>query len=76
MRSISLSLGNGLQMLDEMAATVHKEFDFRREARLMHAIAARLQKDGLRIRIPEPVMGLTSAELLVMQRMTGVPHMR
>ena len=66
-----------MQMLDEMRDTVGKEFDFVREARLMKAIAARLAGDtDLRIRIPQPLMDLTTPGLLVMQRMEGTPFSR
>lgn len=58
-------------MLDEMAATVGKEFDFLREALLMRVIGARLAADGLRIRIPRPALSLCSRGLLVMQRLEG-----
>ena len=69
---------NPMQMLDEIASTVGKEFDFLREARLMKAVADRLQPDNLAIRIPQPLMQLTTPDLLVMERMTGAnpqnPH--
>jgi len=60
-----------MQMLDEMASTVGKEFDFQREARLMKVVADRLQPDGLAIRIPRPLMHLTTPNLLVMEQMAG-----
>ncbi len=51
-----------------------KEFDFLREARLMQVIAARAQAAGLRgVTIPQPLLALSSKELLVMQRMPGTP---
>lgn len=59
-------------MLDEMRDTVGKEFDFVREARLMLAIRGRLESTKA-IQIPVPLLGLTTPELLVMQRMSGSP---
>jgi predicted unusual protein kinase regulating ubiquinone biosynthesis (AarF/ABC1/UbiB family) len=61
-----------VQILGEMRETVPKEFDFLREARLMRVIAARLRKSGLQgVVIPEPLLALSSQQLLVMQRMHG-----
>ena len=51
-----------------------KEFDFLREARLMQVIAARAKAAGLQgVTIPQPLLALSSKELLVMQRMPGTP---
>lgn len=55
-----------------MRDTVPKEFDFLREARLMRVIAGRLRHARLPgVIIPEPLMALSSPQLLVMQRMKG-----
>ncbi len=55
-----------------MRETVPKEFDFLREARLMRVIAARLKAAGIEgVIVPEPLMALSSQQLLVMQRMPG-----
>lgn len=62
----------GAQMLEEMAANVPKEFDFLREAHLMRVIGRRLAASGVRgVVIPEPLLTLSSPQLLVMQRMPG-----
>ena len=58
-------------MLDEMRDTVGKEFDFMREARLMHVIRQRLQDCQIDIQIPQPLFSLTTPDLLVMQYMQG-----
>ena len=58
-------------MLNEMAETVGKEFDFRREARLMDTVRSRLQDCSLAVKIPQPVHSMTTTNLLVMQRMQG-----
>ena len=61
-------------MLEEMRDTVPKEFDFLREAKLMQVIAARAKAAGLKgVTIPQPLLALSSKELLVMQRMPGTP---
>lgn len=61
-----------VQILGEMRETVPKEFDFLREAKLMRVIAARVREAGLKgVVIPEPLLALTSPQLLVMQRMPG-----
>ena len=63
-----------LQLLEEMRDTVPKEFDFLREAKLMQVIAARAKAARLRgVIIPQPLLALSSKELLVMQRMPGTP---
>ena len=63
-----------MQLLEEMRDTVPKEFDFLREARLMQVIADRAAAAGLRgVTIPQPLLALSSKELLVMQRMPGTP---
>ena len=63
-----------MQLLEEMRETVPKEFDFLREARLMQVIAARARAAGLKgVTIPQPLLALSSKELLVMQRMPGSP---
>lgn len=55
-----------------MRDTVPKEFDFLREARLMRVIAGRLRHARLPgVIVPEPLMALSSPQLLVMQRMKG-----
>ena len=55
-----------------MRETVPKEFDFLREAQLMRVIAARLKAAGIEgVIVPEPLMALSSQQLLVMQRMPG-----
>ena len=64
-----------MQLLEEMRDTVPKEFDFLREARLMQVIAARAANAGLQgVTIPQPLLALSSKELLVMQRMPGTPQ--
>ena len=64
-----------MQLLEEMRDTVPKEFDFLREARLMQVIAARAKAASLRgVTIPQPLLALSSKELLVMQRMPGQPR--
>lgn len=60
-----------MQLLDEMRDTVGKEFDFVREARLMHVIRVRLQESHQGVCIPEPIFSLTTPDLLVMQQMPG-----
>lgn len=63
------------QILGEMRETVPKEFDFLREAKLMRVIASRVRGAGLKgVVIPEPLLALTSPQLLVMQRMHGQPE--
>ncbi|BDA51611.1 Protein ACTIVITY OF BC1 COMPLEX KINASE 8, chloroplastic [Coccomyxa sp. Obi] len=60
-------------VLGEMRDTVPKEFDFLREARLMRVIAGRLRHARLPgVIVPEPVLALSSPQLLVMQRMQGL----
>lgn len=60
------------QLLGEMRETVPKEFDFLREARLMRLIAARIKSARLPgVVVPEPLLALSSPQLLVMQRMPG-----
>lgn len=55
-----------------MRDTVPKEFDFLREARLMRVIAGRLRSARLPgVIVPEPLLALSSPQLLVMQRMQG-----
>ena len=60
-----------LQLLDEMAETNGKEFDFKREAGLMDAIRGRLEGSGLNLQIPRPIKGMSTPNLLVMERMNG-----
>ncbi|CAL8465766.1 g5302 [Coccomyxa elongata] len=64
-------------VLGEMRDTVPKEFDFLREARLMRVISGRLRHAQLPgMIVPEPLLALSSPQLLVMQRMQGVPFSR
>ena len=63
-------------MLDEMAETVGKEFDFEREARLMETVRQRLEVSNTDVKIPKPIQPLTSTRLLVMKRMQGKSYDR
>jgi hypothetical protein len=60
-------------LLGEMRATVPKEFDFVREARLQRVMGGRLAADGHpHIIVPRPCAALTTRRLLVMERLDGV----
>ena len=66
-------------IVGEIQASIPKEFDFRREARLQAAIRARLLAHGgaaATVRIPRPVPALCSRGLVVMERLPGVPLSR
>jgi aarF domain-containing kinase len=63
----------------EIQASIPKEFDFRREARLQAAIRARLLARGgsaAAVHIPRPLGALCSRGLIVMERLPGVPLSR
>ncbi|KAL4431977.1 hypothetical protein ABPG77_000244 [Micractinium sp. CCAP 211/92] len=62
--------------VDELAAQIRLEFDFRREARIMDAVARQFQKLNHRIEVPRSVMGMVTDRLLVMNFLDGVPITR
>eukprot|EP00887_Chlorella_sp_A99_P006757 scaffold3.g6757.t1 len=62
--------------VDELAAQIRLEFDFRREARIMDAVARQFQKLNHRIEVPRSVPGMVTDRLLVMNFLEGVPITR
>ena len=65
-----------LSAVDELAKQIRLEFDFRREARIMDAVAR--QFDGLnhKIVVPRSVPTMVTPRLLVMNFLEGVPITR
>ncbi|PRW59732.1 putative aarF domain-containing kinase 1 [Chlorella sorokiniana] len=62
--------------VDELAAQIKLEFDFRREARIMDAVARQFEKLNHRIEVPRSVPSLVTDRLLVMNFLEGVPITR
>jgi predicted unusual protein kinase regulating ubiquinone biosynthesis (AarF/ABC1/UbiB family) len=61
-----------LSAVDELAAQVALEFDFRREARVMDAVARQFEGLGARVAVPRSVPALTTPRLLTMSFLDGV----
>ena len=60
------------QVVQELRDAVPKEFDFLREARLTEAIGNSLRAGGYdRVRTPRVLGALSTARLLVLERMEG-----
>ncbi|PSC70875.1 putative aarF domain-containing kinase 1 [Micractinium conductrix] len=62
--------------VDELASQIKLEFDFRREARIMDAVARQFQKLNHRIEVPRSVPSMVTDRLLVMNFLEGVPITR
>ncbi|GAB4821653.1 hypothetical protein N2152v2_008699 [Parachlorella kessleri] len=62
--------------VDELAAQIRLEFDFRREARIMDAVAHQFRKQTHKIEVPRSVPGMVTDRLLVMNFLEGVPITR
>jgi predicted unusual protein kinase regulating ubiquinone biosynthesis (AarF/ABC1/UbiB family) len=65
-----------LSAVDELAKQIRLEFDFRREARIMDAVARQFEGLGKRIRVPRSVPGMVTPRLLVMSFLDGIPLTR
>lgn len=65
-----------LSAVDELSKQIKLEFDFRREARIMDAVAR--QFDGLdhKIKVPRSVPSMVTSRLLVMDFLDGIPITR
>lgn len=59
--------------VDELAKQIRLEFDFRREARIMDAVARQFQGLGHKIEVPKSVPSMVTERLLVMQFLDGIP---
>lgn len=62
--------------VDELASQIKLEFDFRREARIMDAVARQFEKLNRRIEVPRSVPCMVTNRLLVMKFLEGVPITR
>jgi predicted unusual protein kinase regulating ubiquinone biosynthesis (AarF/ABC1/UbiB family) len=65
-----------LSAVDELAKQIRLEFDFRREARVMDAVARQFEGLGGRIRVPRSVPSMVTPRLLTMSFLDGVPITR
>lgn len=65
-----------LSAVDELARQIRLEFDFRREARIMDAVARQFEGLGHRIVVPRSVPSMVTPRLLVMNFLDGVPITR
>lgn len=61
-----------LSAVDELAKQIRLEFDFRREARIMDAVARQFDGLGHKICVPRSVPGMVTSRLLVMSYLDGV----
>lgn len=59
--------------VDELAKQIRLEFDFRREARIMDAVARQFQGLDHKIEVPRSVPSMVTEKLLVMNFLDGVP---
>ncbi|KAK9834339.1 hypothetical protein WJX81_008600 [Elliptochloris bilobata] len=57
--------------VDELAAQLQQEFDFRREAETMDTIRARLRTSMRTVHVPESIAGLVTRRMLVMTFLEG-----
>lgn len=60
------------QLLDEFAAALHRELDYRLEAEQASVIAAQVA-DLPEVRVPEIVGGLSGPDIIVMEFIDGIP---
>jgi predicted unusual protein kinase regulating ubiquinone biosynthesis (AarF/ABC1/UbiB family) len=65
-----------LSAVDELARQIRLEFDFRREARIMDAVARQFEGLGHRIVVPRSVPSMVTPRLLVMNYLDGMPITR
>lgn len=73
--SASARMSNGKEVLPLAAELVLAELDFRLEALNMIHIAVAGEDAGTGfVRVPQPIPGLVTAEVLVMERVPGVPY--
>lgn len=62
-----------LSAVNELAAQIRLEFDFRREARIMDAVARQFDGLGHKIKVPRSVPSMVTKRLLVMEFLDGIP---
>ncbi|KAL6766353.1 AKC2 [Auxenochlorella protothecoides x Auxenochlorella symbiontica] len=62
--------------VDELAAQIRLEFDFRREARVMDAVADQFKHLGHKIKVPHSIPGLVTDRMIVMEFLDGIPITR
>jgi len=65
-----------LSAVDELAKQIRLEFDFRREARVMDAVARQFDGLGGRIRVPRSVPCMVTSRMLTMEFLDGMPITR
>ncbi len=65
-----------LSAVDELAKQIRLEFDFRREARIMDAVARHFEGQSDKIVVPRSVPTMVTPRLLVMNYLDGVPITR
>lgn len=65
-----------LSAIDELARQIRLEFDFKREARIMDAVARQFEGLGHKIQVPRSVPSMVTPRLLVMDFLEGVPITR
>jgi predicted unusual protein kinase regulating ubiquinone biosynthesis (AarF/ABC1/UbiB family) len=65
-----------LSAVDELAKQIRLEFDFRREARIMDAVARHFEGQSDKIVVPRSVPSMVTPRLLVMNYLDGVPITR
>lgn len=65
-----------LNAVDELSKQIRLEFDFRREARIMDAVARHFEGQSDKIVVPRSVPTMVTPRLLVMKYLDGVPITR
>ncbi|KAH7619626.1 hypothetical protein Ndes2526B_g06607 [Nannochloris sp. 'desiccata'] len=65
-----------LNAVDELSKQIRLEFDFRREARIMDAVARHFEGQSDKIVVPRSVPTMVTPRLLVMNYLDGVPITR